>query len=256
MHHHIQSITENLKSSLGVHYRSVTDKSADILKYKENVELDPPKEADILIWEHDLKYHVDIEQGQKTGFFLDQRTNRELIQKYSANRKVLNAFSYTGGFSLNALKGGASYVFSVDTSQKAIELADKNAQINAMGNRHIGVVGDVMAYQKEMENDFDLIVLDPPAYSKHKRTRHKAVQAYKRLNALALKKIAKGGILFTFSCSQVVDKALFENTIRAAAIEAGRNAVVLHHLRQPADHPVSIFHPEGGYLKGMVIKVD
>ena len=201
-------------------------------------------------------FEIDWVKGQKTGFFIDQRDNRALLARYSKGKKVLNTFCYSGGFSVYALKGGATQVDSVDVSAKAIALTDRNMELNAPdgynGSTH---VADTFDYLKENGDEYDIVVLDPPAFAKHRDVRHKAVIGYKRLNEMALKKIKPGGLLFTFSCSQVVDRALFENTIRAAAIESGRDVSILHYMTQPADHPVNIYHPEGEYLTGLVLKI-
>jgi 23S rRNA (cytosine1962-C5)-methyltransferase len=195
--------------------------------------------------------------GQKTGFFLDQRDNRQLITRYAKGKKVLNAFCYSGGFSIYALQAGAELVHSVDVSQKAIDLVNQNIEINGYGeSNHEAFAEEVLPFLKNNETVYDIMVVDPPAFAKSIAKRHNAVQGYKRLNAAALSQIAPGGILFTFSCSQVVDKQLFYDTIVAAAIEAGRQVRVMHHLSQPADHPVSLFHPEGSYLKGLVVFVE
>jgi len=209
---------------------------------------------EIEVLENGNKFYVNIVTGQKTGFFLDQRDNRELLKKFSKNQKVLNTFSYSGGFSVYALAAGASHVASVDISQKAIDLCNKNIALNGFTN-HTSLVADVVDHIKQVGDDYDVIILDPPAFAKHLSARHKAVIGYKRINAEAIKKIKPGGIIFTFSCSQAVDRELFESTVCAAAIEAGRNVQILHRMNQPADHPVSIFHPEGHYLKGLVIHV-
>ena len=172
------------------------------------------------------------------------------------NKIVLNTFCYSGGFAVYALAEGASHVESIDSSKKAIELTDKNVAINGFSaENHTSVQGDVMEWIKQNEAKFDVVVLDPPAFAKHMSAKHRAVQAYKRLNRTAMEQIAKNGILFTFSCSQVVDRELFRHTVTAAAIESGREVVLLHQLTQPADHPVSLFHPEGEYLKGLVLLV-
>jgi 23S rRNA (cytosine1962-C5)-methyltransferase len=207
--------------------------------------------------ENGISFHIDWEKGQKTGFFIDQRDNRELLGRLSNGKTVLNTFCYTGGFSLYALKHGANQVVSVDSSALAIEQLEENLILNGFNSQnHRSVKADVLEYLKEEGNQYDIIVLDPPAFAKHMSARHKAVQAYKRLNAQAMKHIKKGGLLFTFSCSQVVDKPLFNGAITAAAIEAGRTVRILHQLHQPADHPVNIFHPETEYLKGLVLLVE
>ena len=195
--------------------------------------------------------------GQKTGFFLDQRDNRKLLQSFVKNKSVLNAFCYSGGFSVYALQAGAAQVVSVDSSEKAIQLAETNIALNgAFGDKSQCLVSDVMEYLKQTEQQFEVMVLDPPAYAKSVDARHRALQAYKRLNIMGLNKLAAGGILFTFSCSQVVDSELFYNTIVAAGIEAGRSIRVLHQLSQGADHPINFYHPEGHYLKGLVLYVE
>ncbi len=205
--------------------------------------------------ENEIMYHIDWINGQKTGFFIDQRENRTLLGRYATNKKVLNTFCYSGGFSLQALNKGATLVHSLDSSKKAIELTDQNLNLNSFRGKHVSVIADAMDYIKDLPEDFDVIVLDPPAFAKHRDKRHQAIQGYKRLNAHAIRQIKSGGIIFTFSCSQVVDKALFTHTVIAAAIEAGREVKILEQLHQPADHPISAFHPEGEYLKGLVIQV-
>lgn len=211
------------------------------------------KEAVVL--ENGIRFKVDWEQGQKTGFFLDQRPNRELLRRYVRGRSVLNAFSYSGGFSMYALNAGAELVHSVDASARAIEWCRENVVLNGFEeNRHEGIVAEVLPYLKRSQS-YDVVVVDPPAFAKTMAKRHQAVMGYKRLNAAALKRVNPGGLLFTFSCSQVVDRDLFYNTVVAAALEAGRQCQVLHHLSQGPDHPVNIFHPEGAYLKGLVLYV-
>ncbi len=216
--------------------------------------------AGIAIREYGNQFFVNWVTGQKTGFFLDQRENRHLIGQYAAGRKVLNAFSYSGGFSIFALKANASEVHSLDSSEKAIKLVEEHLEMNDLTeSNHKSIQEDALEYlnsEAAKTAGYDLIVLDPPAFAKHRSARHAAVQAYKRLNARAMKIIKPGGILFTFSCSQVVTPELFNHTIAAAAIESGRSIRILHHLHQPADHPVNIFHPEGEYLKGLVLAVD
>lgn len=209
-----------------------------------------------VILEHGNKFYVDWEEGQKTGFFLDQRENRSLLGSYSRARKVLNAFCYTGGFSVCALKNGASLVHSVDVSAKAIDATRSNLTLNNFDPLvHTCFAEDTFDFMKDKQDQYDLIVLDPPAFAKHKDSKHQAMKGYKRLNAEAMKIIRSGGIVFTFSCSQVVDRQLFYDTVVSAAITAGREIKVLQHMGQPADHPVSIYHPEGEYLKGLVLYV-
>jgi 23S rRNA (cytosine1962-C5)-methyltransferase len=214
-------------------------------------------EVPYTILEYDVNFLVDWENGQKTGFFLDQRENRNLLKQFSAGKIVLNTFCYTGGFSVYALKGGAARVDSVDSSEKAIELTRRNLATNGFDSNVNGCYAvDTFDFLEGKEDVYDVIILDPPAFAKHREARHQAVKGYQRLNAEAMKVIRKGGVLFTFSCSQVVDRTLFYNTIVSAAIQSGRQIKVLQHLSQPADHPVSIFHREGEYLKGLVLYVE
>ena len=209
-----------------------------------------------IITENGNQFYVDWENGQKTGFFLDQRDNRQLLGTFAKGKSVLNTFCYSGGFSIYALNQGATNVDSIDASKKAMEWTDKNVSINQNPDAHTSHVGDVLKFFKEDIPSYDVMVVDPPAFAKSVRKRHNAVQGYKRLNAAALRKMKSGGILFTFSCSQVVGRELFYNTITAAAIEARRHVKVMKFLSQPADHPISIFHPEGEYLKGLVLYVE
>lgn len=209
-----------------------------------------------MVNENGSNFRINWITGQKTGFFIDQRESRKLLADYSQGKSILNTFCYTGGFSIAALKKNAAAVTSVDSSKIAIALTEMNVELNGFeGKKHISCAMDTITFLNSTNQLFDIIVLDPPAYAKHIGARHNAVQGYKRLNAIAMKKLAPNGLLFTFSCSQVVDRRLFEDTVFAAAIESGREAKVLHHLSQPADHPVSIFHPEGEYLKGLVLFV-
>ena len=261
MHRDRQYLSQALQTALGGTLKAVYDKSAETLptQYASSVRNGYlwGKSKPQTVKENGLTFFVDWEGGQKTGFFLDQRDNRALLASFSKDKTVLNAFSYTGGFSVYALQAGAKKVDSLDISPRAVELAEQNAGLNAPdASKHQGMMGDVLQYLKQTETVYDLMVVDPPAFAKSMDKRHNAVQGYKRLNALAIKKIAPGGILFTFSCSQVVDRQLFHDTIVAAAIEAGRQVRILHTLSQPADHPVSIFHPEGAYLKGLVLFVE
>lgn len=207
--------------------------------------------------ENGLQFHVDWLRGQKTGFFVDQRENRALLEKYAAGKSVLNMFCYTGGFSVYAMRGGASLVHSVDSSAKAIELTDKNIELNFPGdNRHAAFAEDAFKYLNANDQKYDLIILDPPAFAKHRDALRNALKGYKRLNAKGFEKIKPGGILFTFSCSQVVTKEQFRLAVFSAAAESGRNVRILHQLSQPADHPINIYHPEGEYLKGLVLWVE
>lgn len=206
--------------------------------------------------ENNILFSVNWVEGQKTGFFLDQRENRKLLGEFSKGKKVLNTFCYTGGFSIYAMSAGAELVTSVDISQKAVDLAASNMELNFPNANHKAVADDVFNFMKENHQIYDIIVLDPPAFAKSIKSKHTATQAYKRLNIAGLKALAPNGILFTFSCSQVIDDVLFYNTVAAAAIETGRNIRVLHKLEQGPDHPTNIYHPEGHYLKGLVLFVD
>ena len=207
--------------------------------------------------ENGLKFHVDWLKGQKTGFFVDQRENRHLLERYSKGRNVLNMFCYTGGFSFYAMRGGANLVHSVDSSAKAIDLTNQNVELNFPGDpRHEAFAEDAFKYLDRMGDQYDLIILDPPAFAKHRDALRNALRGYSKLNAKAFEKIKPGGILFTFSCSQVVDKKDFRNAVFTAAAQSGRSVRILHQLTQPGDHPVNIYHPEGEYLKGLVLYVE
>ncbi len=206
--------------------------------------------------ENTILFAVNWVDGQKTGFFLDQRDNRKLLAEYAKGRKVLNTFCYTGGFSIYAMSAGAALVTSVDISEKAVDLAAKNSALNFPNAIHNAVAADVFQFLKEHNQMYDLIVLDPPAFAKSIKSKHTATQAYKRLNIAGMKALSNKGILFTFSCSQVIDETLFYNTVAAAAIESGRKVRVLHKLTQGPDHPVNMFHPEGSYLKGLVLYLE
>ena len=207
--------------------------------------------------ENGLKFHVDWLKGQKTGFFVDQRENRLLLEHYAKGKSVLNMFCYTGGFSVYAMRGGAKIVHSVDSSAKAVELTNLNVAMNFPDdNRHEAFCEDAFKYLDENDKKYDLIVLDPPAFAKHRMALHNALKGYIRLNIKGLQRIKPGGILFTFSCSQAVSKENFRNAVFTAATQAGRNVRILHQLHQPADHPVNIYHPEGEYLKGLVLYVE
>ena len=212
---------------------------------------------DNVAMENGLQFHVDWLKGQKTGFFVDQRENRSLLERFAQGKKVLNMFCYTGGFSFYAMRGGAELVHSVDSSAKAIELTTRNVEMNFPGDkRHEAYCEDAFKYLDRMGDRYDLIILDPPAFAKHRGALHNALKGYTRLNLKAFEKIQKGGILFTFSCSQVVTKDNFRNAVFTAAALAGRKVRILHQLHQPADHPINIFHPEGEYLKGLVLYVE
>ena len=207
--------------------------------------------------ENGLKFHVDWLKGQKTGFFVDQRENRALLERYAKGRNVLNMFCYTGGFSFYAMRGGANLVHSVDSSAKAIDLTNENVALNFPGDtRHQAFAEDAFKFLDRMGDQYDLIILDPPAFAKHRDALRNALRGYTKLNAKAFEKIRPGGILFTFSCSQVVSKQDFRNAVFTAAAQSGRSVRILHQLTQPGDHPVNIYHPEGEYLKGLVLYVE
>ena len=259
MHSSLEHITAGLVSALGEKLIAVYSKSSDTLPERvDNKDgyLYGTCETPHIALENGVKFNIDWINGQKTGFFIDQRENRQLLAKYAKGKSVLNTFCYSGGFSLLALQNGAAKVDSLDSSKKAIELTNENVILNEFEEKHTSIVADAMVYMKDLGDEYDIIVLDPPAFAKHRDKRHKAVQGYKRLNAHAIRQIKPGGIIFTFSCSQVVDKQLFTNTIIAAAIESGRNVRILEQLHQPSDHPINAFHPEGEYLKGLVIHVE
>lgn len=263
MHRQIDLIANAVKSTLGDQILHVYDKSANALptNYAAEVEdrylLQTVGSGETVASENGIRFSIDLVHGQKTGFFLDQRVNRELLGHYAAGQTVLNCFCYSGGFSLYALAQGAAHVTSIDISDKAMTTLKANLELNAFAERHTSHTDNVMKYlTRSKEPTFDIVCVDPPAFAKSKHKRHNAIQAYKRLNAMALERVKAGGMLFTFSCSQVVDNQMFYDTIVAAAIEAGRTVRVMHRLSQGPDHPVNIFHPEGNYLKGLVLRVD
>lgn len=209
-----------------------------------------------VVYENGFKFHVSWEDGQKTGFFIDQRENRQLLRQYSNGKTVLNTFGYSGGFSVYALAGGATNVVTVDSSERAIDAARSNIEMNfGATTSHQASVCDTFEYLRTHDELFDIIILDPPAFAKHSSALRNALQAYKRLNLAALKRLKPGGTLFTFSCSQVVNKTDFRNAVFSACAIAGREASILHQLTQPADHPINIYHPEGEYLKGLVLRI-
>ena len=242
--------------------KNVYYKSETTLPYKAH--LDPENQyligefdTDVAV-ENGLKFHVDWLRGQKTGFFVDQRENRALLEGYCAGRRVLNMFCYTGGFSFYAMRGGAKLVHSVDSSGKAVMLTERNVELNYPGDeRHKAFAEDAFDYLDRIERDaYDLIILDPPAFAKHKSALKNALVGYRRLNAKAFSKIQSGGVLFTFSCSQAVSKEQFRLAVFSAAAQSRRKVRILHQLTQPADHPINIYHPEGEYLKGLVLWVE
>ena len=261
MHTDRMMIATALKNVMGNEIQNIYYKSETTLPYKaeleqENCFLLGGDTNDIAV-ENGLKFHVDWLKGQKTGFFVDQRDNRRLLQQYANGKKVLNMFCYTGGFSFYAMRGNAQLVHSVDSSQKAIDLTNANISLNFPGDsRHQAFAEDAFKFLDNMDTPYDLIVLDPPAFAKHKDALRNALKGYTRLNKKAFEKIKPGGILFTFSCSQAVNKDQFRTAVFTAAAAAKRNVRILHQLHQPADHPINIYHPEGEYLKGLVLYVE
>lgn len=263
MHESRLMICDALKAVLGDNLKNVYYKSETTLPYKanlgaENEYLDKGDSVNEIALENGLKFYPDWVKGQKTGFFVDQRDNRALLEKYSKGRSVLNMFCYTGGFSFYALRGGANLVHSVDSSSKAIMLTNRNVGLNFPDDkRHEAFAEDAFKFLGGInKGDYDLIVLDPPAFAKHRGAIKNALQGYKRLNAAAFEKVAPGGIVFTFSCSQVISKDAFRLAVFSAAALSGRSVRILHQLSQPADHPINIYHPEGEYLKGLVLYVE
>lgn len=261
MHVQRETIADALIQATEGAVRNVYYKSETTLPFKadlgqENGFLRGGSPSDVAT-ENGLKFHIDWLKGQKTGFFVDQRDNRSLLEHYAKGRSVLNMFCYTGGFSVYALRGGATLVHSVDSSSKAIDLTRANAELNFPGDtRHEAFAEDAFKYLQRAGNDYDLIVLDPPAFAKHKEALRNALKGYTRLNAIAFEKIRPGGIVFTFSCSQAVNKDQFRLAVFTAAAQSGRHVRILHQLHQPADHPINIYHPEGEYLKGLVLQVE
>ncbi len=263
MYHSRREISEAIRATFGERIKAIYDKSSQTVPYNANLNAvdgylygKTDHETSIVL-EHGLKFAVNWEKGQKTGFFIDQRQNRELVRRYAAGRTVLNTFCYTGGFSVYAMAGGAVEVCSVDSSERAVELADENMRLNFGDDvKHSSLAVDAVEYLKNIGDKYDMIILDPPAFAKHHKVLGNAMQGYKRLNARALSQIKSGGILFTFSCSQAVSKELFRTTVFSAAAIAGRKVRILHQLTQPADHPINIYHPEGEYLKGLVLYVE
>lgn len=239
-----------------VYYKSETTLPFKADLHQENGFLRGHDEGNVAV-ENGLKFHIDWLRGQKTGFFVDQRENRSLLEHYAKGRNVLNMFCYTGGFSVYAMRGGANLVHSVDSSAKAIDLTCANAEMNFPGDaRHEAFAEDAFKFLEQAGSNYDLIVLDPPAFAKHKDALPRALKGYTRLNAIAFRKIKPGGIVFTFSCSQAVNKDQFRLAVFTAAAQSGRHVRILHQLHQPADHPINIYHPEGEYLKGLVLEVE
>jgi 23S rRNA (cytosine1962-C5)-methyltransferase len=252
----MEQIAEAIKSNFPDYCETIYCKSSGTLPNTGTDYFLFGNKVEAVAKENNILFSVNWVEGQKTGFFLDQRENRKLLGEFSKGKKVLNTFCYTGGFSIYAMSAGAELVTSVDISQKAVDLAASNMELNFPNANHKAVADDVFNFMKENHQIYDVIVLDPPAFAKSIKSKHTATQAYKRLNIAGLKALAPNGILFTFSCSQVIDDVLFYNTVAAAAIETGRNIRVLHKLEQGPDHPTNIYHPEGHYLKGLVLFVE
>lgn len=254
-----RAITEVVSEVSAVYY-----KSDDTLPFKATVDGDrtgyligQPAADEYWATENGLEVRIDWLQGQKTGFFIDQRENRALVERYAAGKDVLNMFCYTGGFSLYALRGGAQSVHSVDVSRKAIDLVNANVARNFPGcARHQAVAAEAFEWLEHNDRQYDLIILDPPAFAKHRDAIRNALRGYQRINAKAIEKIRPGGILFTFSCSQAIDKDMFRLAVFSAAAQTGRRVRILHQLHQPQDHPINIYHPEGEYLKGLVLYIE
>lgn len=261
MHVCRKAIARALVSVMGTRLENVYYKSETTLPFKADLGQENGflygGSTDNVAVENGLRFYVDWLRGQKTGFFVDQRENRSLLERYARGRSVLNMFCYTGGFSFYAMRGGARLVHSVDSSAKAIELTNRNVALNFPGDqRHEAFCEDAFKFLDAADGQYDLIILDPPAFAKHRAALHNALKGYMRLNAKAFERIKPGGILFTFSCSQVVTKDHFRNAVFTAAAQSGRKVRILHQLHQPADHPINIYHPEGEYLKGLVLYVE
>lgn len=261
MHQARHEIAQSLLIITNPVIKSVYCKSHDALptNYAQQVTdewLTGEPALEIIINEGGIRFSIDVVAGQKTGFFLDQRENRELVRRYSKNASVLNCFSYSGGFTMYALHGDATEATSIDSSAGALEILEKNLLLNLLQGSHKSLKENVLTYLTNSDEQFDIVIIDPPAFAKNIGKRHNAIQAYKRLNMMAMARVKRGGMLFTFSCSQVVDRLMFHNTVVAAAIESGRLARIAHEMSQGPDHPVSIFHPEGQYLKGLALYID
>lgn len=256
-----QEIAKAIVEVMGDQLSAIYDKSEGTLPFKAG--LNPRNEylygasENFIAIENGLKFNVDWLEGQKTGFFVDQRENRSLLEKYAKDKNVLNMFCYTGGFSFYAMRGGARLVHSVDASARAIELTNRNVDLNFPGDsRHEAFVEDAFKFLEKSKYTYDLIILDPPAFAKHQNVLENAIQGYKKLNRKGIEVVKPGGLIFTFSCSQVMTKELFRQTVFTAAANTGRKVKILHQLTQPADHPINIYHPEGEYLKGLVLYVE
>ena len=261
MHLNRMDICQALTDVMGGRIQQVYYKSETTLLYKAHLEEEDGfifgRTDDDIAVENGLKFHVDWLRGQKTGFFVDQRENRSLLEHYSKDKSVLNMFCYTGGFSVYAMRGGAKCVHSVDSSAKAIEITNNNIGLNFPGDpRHEAYCEDAFRFLEEKKDKYDIVVLDPPAFAKHRAALHNALKGYIRLNAKGIRLVKEGGLLFTFSCSQAVSKDQFRSAVFTAAAQSGRKVRIIHQLHQPADHPINIYHPEGEYLKGLVLYVE
>lgn len=262
MHISRNELAQALKEVLGDTIKNIYYKSESTLPFKAELNAQDSyliggDNVSNLATENGIHFHMDWLKGQKTGFFVDQRDNRALLEKYASGKSVLNMFCYTGGFSCYAMRGNAKIVHSVDSSSKAIHLTNENIALNFPDDpRHEAFTEDAFKYLEKMGDQYDLIILDPPAFAKHKNVLRNALQGYRKLNAIALEKIKPGGIIFTFSCSQVVSKDNFRLSVFSAAAQAKRNVKILHQLTQPGDHPINIYHPEGEYIKGLILSVE
>lgn len=261
MFRHLAIIKDALRQLEGLPVDTIYHKSKNTLHEMAGVKLEDElifgDRTEGKVLEYGNSFHVNWERGQKTGFFIDQRENRKLLQQYSANRYVLNMFCFSGGFSIYAMRGGAKMVHSVDSSGHAVDLTNQNVEDNFPGQtNHEAFATDAFSFMEEIDQKYDLIILDPPAFAKHQKALNNALQGYKRLNQKAIAQIKPGGILFTFSCSQAVSRENFRKSVFAAAANTGRDVKILHQMTQPVDHPISIYHPEGEYLKGLVLRVD
>ena len=260
MHDQKNHFVAALKKLYGTSLEAIYDKSAETMSKQNSMQMENGfllgTQAESEVFENDIKFYVNWVEGQKTGFFIDQRENRKLLASYSKGKRVLNTFSYSGGFSMYALAGGASEVHSVDSSKKAGELAIRNAELNEVSNRHQFHTMDAFDFLKSSKELYDIVVLDPPAFAKHLASVDKAMVGYRNLNTEGFYKVKPGGLLFTFSCSQVIDKILFRKIVFQAAAQSKRNVRILYQLTQGPDHAISIYHPEGEYLKGLVLQVD
>ena len=260
MHEQKNHFVSALKKIYGTALEAIFDKSSETMSKQNSMQMENSflygSQSESEVFENDVKFYVNWVEGQKTGFFIDQRENRKLLAQYSHGKKILNTFSYSGGFSMYALAGGASEVHSVDSSKKAGELAVRNAELNAVTNRHKFHAMDAFDFLKSTKDQYDIVILDPPAFAKHLSSVDKAMVGYRNLNTEVFNKVKPGGLLFTFSCSQVIDKILFRKIVFQAAAQSKRNVRILYQLTQGPDNAISIYHPEGEYLKGLVIQVD